>query len=151
MSNCIENWGHPEALGATHKKKKKCRRDIKSEGEKKSYEDGIHFSLRENGRKWVRAHFYLSLLLHWSCSFQSWKLTNKKNLVLDNSPLRSCGALVGLCLPKVLLPLMECVALAGCIVSLSTTCSGHGALTVSSSVSLSRFRLLCSVDIHRET
>lgn len=34
---------------------------LKERGKKKSYECGIHFSLRENGGKLERVHFYLTL------------------------------------------------------------------------------------------
>lgn len=136
------------------KKKQGRVRDIKREGKKKSYESRILFSLRElrevrvvGDCTFIWPCSKCVLMPCWSCSFHSWKLTNKKNMPLDNSPLRSCGAVVGLCLPKVLLPLMEWVALSGCIVlcffyNVLWAWSSHGFLTI-----VSPF----SVDIHTKT
>lgn len=125
-------------------------RDIKGRGKKKSYEDGIYFSWRENGRKTGgEGRLYccdLVCFVLMPCkrrSFHSWKLTNKKNLLLDNILLHSCIALIGLCLLKVMLPLMECVALVGCVVLLFTVCSGHGTLMAASSF-VSLFSVWCT-------
>lgn len=99
----------------------------------------MHFSFRERKKpreSWACTLIWpclkFALMSRRSCSFHSGKLTNKKNLGWNNRSHRSCVGAAALRLNKLSLPFVECLVLAACLVTPSTTCWGgsHGVFVI---------------------